>query len=114
MGHFSEKSGEKVLTSRYKGAIILIEVKPMKINISIDKELLQRADTYAEQNFISRSGLISLALTSYLNAQEARFAFARCANALERIADSGIVDEEMLEELEAVSKAFGMASGKIG
>lgn len=39
----------------------------VKINITIDKELLELIAQYAEQNYISRSSLITLACTSYLN-----------------------------------------------
>lgn len=84
----------------------------MKISISLDDELLKRADTYADENYITRSGLISLALSSFLNAQESRLAFSKCANALQRIADSGNVDDDTMQELQSLAYAFGMASGR--
>lgn len=84
----------------------------MKISISLDDELLKSADTYADENYITRSGLISLALSSFLNAQEARLAFSICANALQRIADSGNVDDDTMQELQSFASAFGMASGR--
>ena len=35
----------------------------MKVNISLDDELMKRLDDYADRNYMSRSGLISLACT---------------------------------------------------
>ena len=34
-----------------------------KITISLDDELVKRVDKYADENYMSRSGLISLSLT---------------------------------------------------
>lgn len=42
-----------------------------KINISIDDELLKKADNFAKKIYTSRSGLISIALVNYMNNQEA-------------------------------------------
>ena len=39
----------------------------MKVNVSIDEELMARIDRYADENYMSRSGLITLACTQYLN-----------------------------------------------
>ena len=42
-----------------------------KINISIDDELLKKADKFAKKIYTSRSGLISIALVNYMNNQDA-------------------------------------------
>lgn len=42
-----------------------------KINITLQEELLERVDKYAGENALSRSGLIALAVSQYLNAVEA-------------------------------------------
>lgn len=42
-----------------------------KINISIDDELLKKADKFAKKIYTSRSGLISISLVNYMNNQEA-------------------------------------------
>ena len=41
-----------------------------KINISIDDELLKKADNSAKKIYTSRSGLISIALVNYMNNQD--------------------------------------------
>lgn len=40
-----------------------------KLSISMNDQLLERADKYCEDTFQSRSGLISLALKQYLDGQ---------------------------------------------
>lgn len=81
----------------------------MKINISINDDLLARVDKYVDQNYTTRSGVIAFALSQYLASQEV-FGLLRSMNiAMQRIADQGTVDEETykeLEKLQAVCKAL--------
>ena len=42
----------------------------MKLQISLNDDLLARVDKYADDNYLSRSGLISQALVQYLNQNE--------------------------------------------
>ena len=37
-----------------------------RINITIDQDLLNKIDSYAKKHYLSRSGLISLALSIFL------------------------------------------------
>lgn len=38
-----------------------------RINITIDEDLLNKVDSYLKNRYLSRSGLISLVLSSYLD-----------------------------------------------
>lgn len=70
-----------------------------KINISINEELLKRADAHAEENYITRSGLISISLKQYLATQEV-FDLLRGINiAMRKIAELGSIDEETQKQL---------------
>lgn len=71
-----------------------------KINISIDDELLQRTDKYTKKLYTSRSGLISIALASYMNSQECIIAIKEMSLAMRKIADNGFIDDETMEKLE--------------
>lgn len=82
-----------------------------KINISIDDELLKRADDYADNNYMSRSGLITSSLTEYLNARELVSAVRKMNMTLDKIADKGQVDDETLEDLEDLEKLVELLSG---
>lgn len=75
-----------------------------KINISIDDELLERADKYTKKLYTSRSGLISIALASYMNSQEVIYAVNDLALAIRKIADQGDIDEEIMQQLKDFEK----------
>ena len=54
----------------YNNAKGVFIVKSVKINITLRDDLLERADLYASNNAVTRSGLISLALSQYLDAMQ--------------------------------------------
>lgn len=79
----------------------------MKVNVSLDDELMVRIDNYADNNYMSRSGFISLACTQYLNSMEVMMLVKDMALAMRKIADSGTVDDatiKKLEDFERISK----------
>lgn len=79
----------------------------MKINISLDDDLVQRIDTFADSNYMSRSGFISFACTQYLNTAEVMVMVKDMALAMRKIADSGKIDDvtmSQLEDFERLSK----------
>ena len=81
----------------------------MKVQISLDDKLVERADVFADANYMSRSGLISLALTQYLNTNDALMAIQNLSLAMKKIADTGNLDHdtiEQLEDFERMSKMF--------
>lgn len=71
-----------------------------KVQISIDDDLLHRADMYADSNYMSRSGLITLCLAQYLNSNDVIRAVQDMALSMRKIADTGKIDHETMEELE--------------
>ena len=72
----------------------------MKINITIDDKLLQRADQHADENGMTRSGLISVALRDYLSTRELTSAIKSIAFTMQDIASKGEVDEEAQKQLD--------------
>lgn len=76
----------------------------MKINITLDDALMQRIDTHADENYMSRSGLISLACTQYLNSQDVARAVKDFSLCCRKIADAGTVDEETQTKLEDLER----------
>lgn len=83
----------------------------MRLSISIKDELVERMDNYADENFMSRSGFISLACTQYLNSQELVGLMRDMSKTLNRIADAGKIDHETAEELERIEDIVSMLSG---
>lgn len=72
----------------------------MKVQITLDDALMQRADEYAAANYMSRSGLVALSLTSYLNQVDVVSAVCSMALSMKKIADTGVVDTDTLKKLE--------------
>lgn len=72
----------------------------MKVGITLDDKLLERIDEYADANYMSRSGLLSLAVTNYLNAADVSQAIKNMSLAMRKIADTGKVDHDVMEQLE--------------
>lgn len=80
-----------------------------KISISLDDGLIDRIDRAAEMSYISRSGLISVACTQYINSTELIYSVNEMALCFRKIAEQGAVDDETyakLEDLERVCKLF--------
>ena len=71
-----------------------------KVQLSIDERLLDRADTFADDNYMSRSALFTLALTQYLNQNDAVNALRDVSLAVRKIADNGEIDEQSKQQLE--------------
>ena len=83
----------------------------MKVNITCDDELMKRVDAYAERNFLSRSGLFTLAVTNYLNSVELLGCITDMSVSMRKIADSNEIDEETfnkLQDFERICKAVGV------
>lgn len=70
-----------------------------KINISIDDQLLNTIDEVADESYISRSGLISLALVQYVNQSKVVNALDNMSKAFTVIAQKNVVDAETLQKL---------------
>lgn len=72
----------------------------VKLNITIDEELMRRVDEYCEENFLNRSALFSISVSEHLNAYAASKAIQDMALTMRKIADSGKADPELLKDLE--------------
>lgn len=72
----------------------------MKLGISLDDNLVARIDSYVSSNYMSRSGLISLACTQFLNANEVVVAVKELSLAMRKIAESGSIDVDTRKKLE--------------
>lgn len=71
-----------------------------KINVSIDDKLLERIDNFADENYMSRSGLISLACTQFISSNELISLIKEMAFNIRKIADTQKIDDEIMKQLE--------------
>ncbi len=83
----------------------------MKLQISLDEELVKRLDSYAEKNYMTRSGLISFSVSQYLNQAEVMLAVTDMSLAFKKIAEKGTIDQDTLEQLEDFDRLCRMMMG---
>lgn len=86
----------------------------MKVNVTLDDDLMKRVDDFADRNYMSRSGLVSLALTQYLNSNEMALAVKDMSLCMRKIADNGNVDHETMEQLEDFERLAKLLSSAPG
>lgn len=84
----------------------------MKVQITLDDDLMSRVDNYADENYMSRSGLISLAVTQFLNAADVTRAVKDMSFAMRKIADTGTIDEDTQKQLDDFERLSKMLTGK--
>lgn len=72
----------------------------MKVNITLNDDLLAKVDQYADENGMTRSGLVAVALGDYLSARELTSAIKSIAFTMEDISSKGEVDEEAQKKLD--------------
>lgn len=82
----------------------------MKVNISMDDELVNRIDNYADLSYTTRSGLITTAVTQYLNSKEMVLAIKDMGQAMKKIADKGEIDKDTQQQLEDFERLCSMLS----
>lgn len=76
----------------------------MKVQISIDDDLMRQVDDFADENYMNRSWLFSIAVTQYINQNAAFKAIQDMALSMRKIADTGKVDAETIEQLEDLER----------
>lgn len=81
-----------------------------KISISIDDNLLEMIDNFAEENFMTRSGFLTLVSKNYLQQQEVVKTLGSLRATLDTIKGSGELDPKS----EADINAFLQLAGSIG
>lgn len=83
-----------------------------KINITIDEDLIKRADNFADDNYMSRSGLFSLAVTQYLNQNDVVRYVRDISLAMKKIADNKDLSEDEINQLKDFENFSKMLIGK--
>lgn len=83
----------------------------VKINVTLDEDLMRRIDEYTEENYLTRSSLISLAATQFLSSAEVAKSIKEIAFSMRKIADTGVVDDEIRRNLEDFERLAKMLAG---
>lgn len=81
----------------------------MKVQMSLNDELVQRLDKYSKENYLSRSAVMSIAVNQYLNSADIVSYIRDMDLAMRKIAETGKVSKEdlaQLQDFEKVAKMF--------
>lgn len=84
----------------------------MKVNITLNDELLEKIDKKADDMFMSRSGFIALSCTEKLQNMEAIEMLGQMTAAFKAIAATGTVDEETQVKIGAIVELFDGIYGR--
>lgn len=84
----------------------------MKVNVTLQDELVSRIDNFADENYMSRSGFLTLAAVQYLNTQDTMRLIREMSLAMRKIADTGTVDSEVMAQLEDFERFSKMLIGQ--
>jgi metal-responsive CopG/Arc/MetJ family transcriptional regulator len=76
----------------------------MKLTITLDDRLLADIDEYADKYYMSRSGFIAQACTQFLTAFQMQQTLKDMSIAMQKIANTGTVDEETQKQLEDIER----------
>lgn len=71
----------------------------VRIQISVDEELLSKVDQYADDNYTSRSGVFVQGAAAVVNQAAVLSAIRNISLAMKKIADTGDVEPSVLEQL---------------
>lgn len=87
-----------------------------KANLTINEDLLSRADAYAKANGMTRSGLVTVALAQYLNAVEmapaAKEVLVNLANLMQKASGNAMSEDELSEQINDIELAQKRLLGK--
>lgn len=81
----------------------------VKLQITMDEELLSDVDDYCDKNYMNRSWLITQAVNQVINQQKVIDALCDISIAIKKVCDTGVLDEEtekQLADFETVVKMF--------
>lgn len=86
-----------------------------KLNITLREDLLARMDDYAKANAMTRSGLIAIAVTQYLNAVEAMPSLNKLLASMAAVAEGTVKGElipsEASAKLEEIQRTYDAIYG---
>lgn len=87
-----------------------------KVNLTFPPELMKEIDDYCKRNYMTRSGFVQLASTSYLNAHKMTKALEEMTAIVRKMADeqerTGSVSEVDMQQLADIERILRMISNR--
>lgn len=85
----------------------------IKVQITVEEDLLQRVESYADEHFTTRSGVFNLGAEQLLLQDEARKSLNALTDALQRIAASNKISEEDKRQIDSFSYLAATLNGRV-
>ncbi len=85
----------------------------VKVQMTIDEDLLAKVDAYADDHYITRSGFFSLAADEFLSALEFREMMPIFTGALQKAVEGKEISQDDQKKLEAFQAMSDMFMGKL-
>lgn len=87
-----------------------------KVNVSLPPELLERMERYSKANNITRSGLVALSVSQYLNAVETMPDLQKLLGSMAAVFEGSIKgdlsEQEQKERMERIQESYTAISEK--
>lgn len=80
----------------------------MKVNVSINDELMEKIDNYSKENYITRSHFFTMVSNQFLAQLELTSALKEVSKAVKKISENNIVDDESQKQLDLFEKIVSM------
>lgn len=85
----------------------------MRVNMTLNNELLERIDNYAKSNYMNRSSVVSFACNQFLISNELQSLLVDMKRALQTIANKETITDEQLKELEKFENICDLMTKKM-
>lgn len=85
----------------------------MRVNMTLNNELLERIDNYAKSNYMNRSSVVSFACNQFLISNELQSLLVDMKRALQTIANKDTITDEQLKELEKFENICDLMTKKM-
>lgn len=79
-----------------------------RVNMNINDDLLQRIDTYADKNYMTRSAVMCFAVNQFLVAQDTKEFYQTMLQLMKEFAMRGDLNEEQKKILSQVESACSL------
>lgn len=84
----------------------------VKLQITMDENLLAELDDYCDKNYMNRSWTISQAIVQLVNQQKMVDSIVNMSMAMKKAAEQGSIDDETRKEMESFETLCKMFLGK--
>jgi metal-responsive CopG/Arc/MetJ family transcriptional regulator len=80
----------------------------VKVQISVDRDVLDRIDDYCNQHYMSRSGFLAFSASQVISSEETVKLLKQMNGLLSRVAETGKMDDQTRADLDKLSRVVAL------